>query len=151
MRCEKCSFACDPEDVFCRKCGSALAHEAAYNEIHENRETVTAEVKTLEVVESTTLAPEKPGRLSRLTSALKSDEAKKLARGAALVAVGVGIELAAQAINKLGQPQNTPTRALAPRFPEVISPSASSDQKPIIIESVTYQRIYTRRIIRRVQ
>src|SRR4051794_15345 len=114
MRCEKCHFECDEVDAFCRKCGGALVHEAAFNEVGE-AETVTGEVTTLEVVQAAPLVPEKLGRFTRLGKVLRSEQAQNLARGVALVAVGVGIELAAHALNKLSQNSSTPGAALALR------------------------------------
>ncbi len=150
MICENCRFESDYSDAFCRKCGAGLSQDVAHNSPGGRLEEMsTSQLATVEVIEALPVVEAKPSRLSRLAGALKSEQGKKLVRGAALVAVGVGLELAAQAVSKLGQAQagSSPSTALAPR----LDPPSLFPSRPVIIESVTYQRIYTRKIIRRIQ
>lgn len=158
MRCQKCHFECDREDTFCRKCGTALVHEASFNELDAagSEQVVTAEVTTLQVAQPALLAVAKPGKLTRLTEMLKSEQGKKLARGAALVAVGVGIELAAQALGKKGQSQTALARPASSGTALSLSSENSANKPaapsgPIVWESVTYQRIQSRTVWRRTQ
>ncbi len=147
MNCEKCQSVYDQEDAFCRKCGAAIVQEATYDSLEDQP---TLEIVAVEVVESAALAPTKAGKLSRITQILQSESGKKLAKGAALVAVGVGLELAAQALGKRQTALARPNPVAFPaEIPLPAKPAAISE--PIILESVTFQRIYTRTIIRRIQ
>ncbi len=154
MTCQKCGFKYDHEDAFCRKCGLTLAHEAHFNQFEAADdapgEVLNGEVTSMEVVSSSpiVLEKEKSGPLSRLAGVLRSEQGKKLARGAALVAVGVGVELAVQALNKLSQNQTAPGTNLARLRENSPYPATWNSARPVIVESVTVQRIQTRTVYR---
>ncbi len=153
MVCEICQFNCDAGDAFCRKCGKPLSSEGSFKEIDPANQAETAHqilTSSLEILPPSraTPVPEKPGVLNRLSRVIGSENGRKLAKGAALVAVGIGLELAAQAYGKLSRPLISSPTGVKPFIP---GPSGNEMSAPIIIESITYQKIYTKKIIRRVQ
>jgi len=146
MRCEKCNFECDSQDIFCRKCGTTVAQSEAEVSASSPLQVTTTAV---EVIPAAPLTLARPNKLRWLNRALNSKPGKKLVRGAALVAVGVGLELVAQAFGSKPKrslvQSNNSNQALAAQLPP------PNNSRTTVIQTVTTQRTYTRTIIRRVK
>jgi hypothetical protein len=171
INCARCRFECANDDAFCRKCGAPLAQEANFTELAAESAPLQAEVTTVEVI--TPAGPVvRPGSSPRdralaltkkvgakVSEALKSEQGKKLAQGATALAVAVGVELVAQAANKLAKPATGRDNRKLDRAPtslpdamlKAMEDHLASSNAPIVEDYYYRERIYIRRIIRRRQ
>ena len=118
QKCSKCQAAIDPEDAFCRRCGTSLGFDTVV--LDSIQETVEDKpVREVKVGEIITVAPEtreldKSGArtslynfskkaASKVSDALKTEQGRKLAQGATALAVAVGVELVNHAAGKLAK------------------------------------------------
>lgn len=143
QKCSKCQTTIDPEDAFCRKCGTALAFDTVVlDEIQESvvleatpardvriGEIITVPTETRELDKSgtrTALYNLSKLAASKVSDALKTEQGRKLAQGATALAVAVGVELVNHAAGKLAKGKDTGqntnnNRQLASRQPTNIA------------------------------
>ncbi len=168
IKCASCQFECDTTDAFCRKCGMVLAQEAQFVELPAEAATaIQAEASAVEIVTPpvTGLAKRPSSRVaslsrkvgSKVADALKSEQGKKLTRGAATLAVAVGVELVTHATQRLSKaPANRADNKLA-RPPvgvgdtmlKALEDHLATDRSDVVEESYYRERVYVRRVIRR--
>lgn len=179
MRCQKCQFWCDNQDAFCRKCGAPLADEAVFLEQPDTlqppvvpAENVSAVALEFEAPTQTTsqglaisppptqalgMPPPRIGLKSKMVGlanrALGSEEGRAIAKGAAVLAVSVGVEL----LNRARQHPTVPRQhALSqppelPMLADLIEPVGQLAPGITIVETWAYRYSYTRRTVRRVR
>ena len=128
QKCSKCQTSIDPEDVFCRKCGTSLAFDTVVlDELEETTGEPPAAAREVKVGEIITVRPEtreldhsgtrtalfnlskRVG--SKVTEALKTEQGRKLAQGATALAVAVGVELVNHAAGKLAKSNQADQKA----------------------------------------
>jgi hypothetical protein len=179
MHCQKCQFWVDTQDDFCRKCGTPLASEANFYEYTPEPALASAEVDSAlaeelregEIVEvaqtnALELAPASPPALALKSEpkhpvlalakkALTSTEGRALAKSAAVLAVGVGLELLAQARSKHGrsalikQPPTSLAENLSQSLGDLLEPTKTAAGTTTITETWIYRYTYIRRTTQR--
>jgi hypothetical protein len=173
MHCQKCQFWVDTQDDFCRKCGTPLASEANFYEYTPEPALVSTEgAASCEIIEAAQanaldLAPASPPALAlkpepRHTvlalakKALTSTEGRALVKSAAVLAVGVGLELLAQARSKQGrsalikQPTTTSlAENLSQSLGDLLEPTKPTAGTTTITETWIYRYTYTRHTTQR--
>src|SRR5438105_611875 len=161
LHCQKCQAEYDLSDAFCRKCGQPLAQEASFSELPPDPalanqpEVKVVEVTSIAPTEATTLVPagKKPiAALSKkvgakLSEALKSEQGKKLARGATVLAVAVGVELVTQVAGKLNKnaPEKKAVRPPVSVGDALLKAMEEQLDTPEVDEIYMRERIYIRR------
>ncbi len=174
VNCEKCRFECADDDAFCRKCGASLAQEAHYTELPSEAIPLEVEAATVEVITPSSpvaeVIPVSEKRMvtlsrkvgSKVTQALMSEQGKKLAQGAAALAVAVGVELVNQATQrrnrgltgrdtrKSGLPAVSVPDAIMKVLEERNSITPHADNSSSLTEDVYIrERVYNRRTRKR--
>lgn len=97
MQCEKCNLISENDLVLCAQCGANLVEVLDENlsSVKTTREITRTEVPSLPaIIEKKPTIIEKT--MQKAVNALASPAGRKVLKGAALVAVGVGLELATQ-------------------------------------------------------
>jgi hypothetical protein len=180
MHCQKCQFWTDTQDDFCRKCGTPLATEATFYEYTPEPTLASTEVaaslveeplqgEIVELVQANALelAPNAPSSLALnpepkhkalalAKKALTSTEGRALVKSAAVLAVGVGLELLAQARSKQGRSaliKQPATSSLAENLSQslgdLLEPTKPAAGTTTITETWIYRYTYTRRTTQR--
>ncbi len=175
MRCQKCQFWCDNQDAFCRKCGAPLADEAVFQEQPDTSQTPPIPAENVTPValdfeshsqglaispsptQSLAVPPTRTGIKSKVLGlanrALGSEEGRAIAKGAAVLAVSVGVEL----LNRARQHPTAPRSqglSIPPEMPmlaDLTEPVGPLAPGTTIVETWAYRYSYTRRVVRRVR
>ncbi len=153
--CSKCQFEYDQADAFCRKCGASLPQEGTFVELPaqaqapaEARPVPEPEIVQINVTALATLPsqpdltlapPSKVGALSRkvgtkVSQALKSENGKRLAKGATALALAVGMEL----LTKAGKSEKPANRSVS-RPPTSLADAALKAFEERLAEPSGYQ------------
>lgn len=173
MRCQKCQLWCDSEDAFCRRCGAPTAQEATFYEAVAAAPVTIVEAQVVEISEPAGQAQlvennavtaiqlaepsqlaTKPGVKSRMlglaTKALGSEEGKALVKGAAVLAVSVGLELLSHSRQPRSTQVPTPEALFRPEITDLAEPF-NPPPGTTVVETWTYRYTYMRRVVRRVR
>jgi len=159
MRCQKCQFECDNEDVFCRKCGANLTAEGDFTEVVESAAPVES-VTPVQIIEhnptnfSVIVETKKPNVIAKVARVIGSETGQKIVKGAAVLAIGVVADLITQAAERRKPTKNKPAPTTA--LSRAIN-AAQNDQSLMpfhspapgeIVQSYYYR--YERWVVRRV-